>query len=258
MRFAICDLKKDPHPDPLPEYRKREEEECGKREGAASARGIRVAIAGAGLVTALGDSAEETWGKLVRGEAIADHAMVKKEWGGRSRVVGLAIDAGREAILETGWSNEQIEAAGLVVGTSKGKIIEWIESGMCGAGVGDVASEVAGVMGMGFGPRLTVSGACASGLLALIRGALMIKAGEAKRVMVVAAEASVHEMFVGSFRRLGVLARAGEGCRPFDEGRSGFLMSEAGAAVCLEGVSEEDGGGVLIERMAMGGDATHL
>src|SRR3954464_875948 len=110
---------------------------------------------------------------------------------------------------------------------------------------------------MRLGPRLTVSAACASGLLALIRGALMIKSGEAKRVLVVGAEASVHELFIGSFRRLGVLAKAGEGCRPFDEGRSGFLMSEAGAAVCLE--SGDGGAGeVLIEKMAMGGDATHL
>jgi 3-oxoacyl-[acyl-carrier-protein] synthase II len=103
-----------------------------------------------------------------------------------------------------------------------------------------------------------VSAACASGLLALIRGALMIKDGEAKRVLVVAAEASVHDLFIGSFRRLGVLPGMGEVCRPFDESRGGFLMSEAGAAVCLEGSSDGSSGDLLIEKMAMGGDATHL
>jgi len=105
---------------------------------------------------------------------------------------------------------------------------------------------------------LTVSAACASGLLALMRGVLMIKSGEARRVLVVAAEASVHEMFISSFRRLGVLPPAGQPCRPFDESRSGFLMSEAGAAICLQGAADGGTGDVIIEKMAMGGDATHL
>jgi len=95
-------------------------------------------------------------------------------------------------------------------------------------------------------------------LLALIREVLMIKGGKAKRVLVVAAEAPVHVLFIGSFRRLGVLAKAGEGCRPFDQNRSGFLMSEASAAVCLEAAGDGEVGGVVIERMAMGADATHL
>jgi 3-oxoacyl-(acyl-carrier-protein) synthase len=50
------------------------------------------------------------------------------------------------------------------------------------------------------GPSLTLSAACASGLHALIRGAMMIRSGEADRVLVVAAEASVSPIFLGSFR----------------------------------------------------------
>ncbi|HEV8292902.1 MAG TPA: beta-ketoacyl synthase N-terminal-like domain-containing protein, partial [Tepidisphaeraceae bacterium] len=178
--------------------------------------------------------------------------------GDRSRVVGLALGTAREAVADAGWSDEQITSAGLVVGTSKGAIVDWIDSDSCGAGVGDVAFELASELGMTGGPKLTVSAACASGLLALIRGALMIKSGEAKRVLVVAAEASVHELFIESFRRLGVLPAVGELCRPFDETRSGFLMSEAGAAICLENAGERSGGDLFIEKMAMGGDATHL
>ena len=34
---------------------------------------------------------------------------------------------------------------------------------------------------------------------------MMIRSGEAKRVLVVAAEASVHPLFIASFQRLGVL-----------------------------------------------------
>ncbi len=85
----------------------------------------------------------------------------------------------------------------------------------------------------------------------------MIQSGEAERVLVVAAEASVHPLFLASFRRLGVLPAEGELCRPFDLRRSGFLMSETAAAVCLESRGS-DRSIVAVDRYAIGGDATHL
>jgi 3-oxoacyl-[acyl-carrier-protein] synthase II len=126
-----------------------------------------------------------------------------------------------------------------------------------GFGLHDVADAVAQSLRLPAGPRLTLSAACASGLHALIRGSLLIRAGEADRVLVVAAEASVHPLFVGSFKRLGVLPPEGFGCRPFDRDRAGFLMSEAAAAVCLEAGETSRAVG-RVERFAMGGDATHL
>jgi 3-oxoacyl-[acyl-carrier-protein] synthase II len=111
------------------------------------------------------------------------------------------------------------------------------------------------------GAALTTSAACASGLHALIRAAMMIRGGEADRVLVVAAEASVHPLFLASFKRLGVLPPEGFGCRPFDEDRAGFLMSEGAAAVCLESVESDrrpPNTYARIEHFALGGDATHM
>jgi 3-oxoacyl-[acyl-carrier-protein] synthase II len=89
---------------------------------------------------------------------------------------------------------------------------------------------------------------------------MMIRGGEADRVLVVAAEASVHPLFLASFRRLGVLPPEGFGCRPFDEDRAGFLMSEAAAAICLEAVDPDHlpQAYASVERFALGGDATHM
>ena len=101
-------------------------------------------------------------------------------------------------------------------------------------GLAQMSAEIAMELQAGRGPRLIFSAACASGLHALIRGAMLIHSGEAKRVLVAAAEASIHPLFLGSFKRLGLLPRPGVGCRPFDLHRDGFLMSEAAAAVCLE------------------------
>jgi 3-oxoacyl-(acyl-carrier-protein) synthase len=94
----------------------------------------------------------------------------------------------------------------------------------------------------------------------LARGALLIRCGEASQVLVVAAEASVHPLFLGSFQRLGVLAKRGEGCRPFDRSRTGFYMSDAAAAVLLEATEDGDdaAGTIRVDHFALGGDATHL
>lgn len=113
----------------------------------------------------------------------------------------------------------------------------------------------------------------------MIRGCMMIRSREAKRVVVVAADSSLHPLFLSSYRRLGVLAAEGMGCRPFDASRTGFIVSEA-AAVMLYGLEadegeslsrhgerrrvfdgREDGAGqrpVVIEGFGLGADATHL
>jgi len=129
-------------------------------------------------------------------------------------------------------------------------------------GLADLADQISRNLGF-VGPRLTLSAACASGLHALIRGALLIRSGEMKRVLVVAAESSLHALFVANFQRLGVLPPPGFGCRPFDRDRRGFVMSEAAAAVVLESPDSGPRGPaarrpIAVERFAFAGDATHL
>lgn len=184
----------------------------------------------------------------------------------------------------------------LIVGTSKGTIESWMPevTRRAPATLSDVEAgsfglaEIASRLGRAFnmtGPRLTLSAACASSLHALIRGVMMIRAGEVDRALIVASESSLHPLFLGSFKRLGVFPPAGVGCRPFDESRGGFLMSEAAAAVVLEATDAIDASNtsddqssqsvpsripnagdacttlmatVLIENIALGGDASHL
>jgi len=185
----------------------------------------------------------------------------------------------------------------LVVGTSKGAVDEWIEwsrrlrqdvdrsnaqpqgsqlqdvaappspsdnpltwfsaAGDQPIGLHTVATILAREIGLGCGPAATVSCACATGPVALIRGAMLIRDDSADRVLVVASESSLHPLFIGSFTRLGVLARSGQGVRPLDCNRGGFLISEAAAAVCLER-GHAQAGDVQIEQFALGADATHL
>ena len=216
------------------------------------------------MVSPLGETVERTWEALLAGRYITDHARVSLELSNhRPRVSQLAILAAHEAIASTAVGVIDPQAA-LVVGTSKGPIEDWLKPPSrlsdvqhpADFGLAGPASDIARELGI-TGPRLTLSAACASGLHALIRGAMLIQSGEARRVLVVAAESSVHPLFLASFDRLGVLPSPGIGCRPFDRNREGFLMSEAAAAVYLE-AGNSDFAGIAVDRFAMGADASHL
>ncbi len=220
------------------------------------------AITGLGLITPLGTSPGQTWNALLEGRAIFDHARIS-EIEEADRVLALSRTAARSAINQARWSPEILSdpQTALVLGTSKGPIESWLRGPLASlsCGIGQTAGALSSALQMGAGIRLTYSAACASGLHALIRGAMLLSAGEARRVLVVAAEASVHPLFISSFSRLGVLAPDGFGCRPFDASRRGFVMSEAAAAVCLE-LSETAGGQAIafMDRFALGGEAAHL
>jgi 3-oxoacyl-[acyl-carrier-protein] synthase II len=222
---------------------------------------LPTAITGLGLCTALGESAAATWDALLAGRFIATHSRALGDVS-EPRVISLALRAAKEAVEHAGWDVHQRRESALVIGTSKGPIESWLS----GIGQCDIASpaqsfglaSLASTLGSSLqiaGPRLTLSTACASGLHALVRGIMLLHEG-CRRVVIVGAESSLHPLFLGSFQRLGVLAPAAIGCRPFDEDRAGFLVSEAAAAVCLE--APRRGAFALVERFALGADATHL
>jgi 3-oxoacyl-[acyl-carrier-protein] synthase II len=252
-----------------------------ERECALPTSTPRVAIAGYGLITPLGASAPTTWDAIIEGRAIETHGEVALgSRGGEPRVCTLAIHAAREAIASADWTRDELnsDATAVIVGTSKGPVDAWLAAlpehilpstyeavGRDDVfGLAEVCDAVSRAIGAGGGPRLTLSAACASGLHAICRAWMMIRSREVERVIVVAAESSLNPLFLSSFRRLGVLPKDGVGCRPFDETRDGFLMSEAAAALCLEAremspqVDGDAHGEVFVDRFALGGDATHL
>jgi 3-oxoacyl-[acyl-carrier-protein] synthase II len=230
------------------------------RHAVRAAASPRVAIKSWAAQAALGDLSQ-TWERLVQGFSINDHVRLTG-CGDRGRAVALARSVASKLVVSPD--------AAVIVGTSKGSIEEWFSpppvtssdkppGGLRTSGLGDIAAALASEFGTR-GPVLTLSAACASGLHALIRAAMMIRSGEVRQALVVAAEASVHPLFLGSFQRLGVLAKPGEGCRPFDRNRAGFYMSEAACAVLLEAANPDDvpAGSITVENFALGGDATHL
>ena len=80
--------------------------------------------------------------------------------------------------------------------------------------------------------------ACSSGSHALAWGATLIRRGVVDVALVGAAEASLHPMILGSYRRMGVLADAGgdpaTSVRPFSATRRGFAIGEGAGVLVLE------------------------
>ncbi len=194
------------------------------------------------------------------------------------RSIELGTIACLQALTDAGWSASlcaQSDTA-LLVATSKGPILRMLEA--CEAlridggklpehlawhvamGPAALQTVLTGIIKPG-GPIQTHVAACAGALVAVQRAWMGIMRGEFRRAIIVAADASIHPLFEHSFENLGVFAKPGHPgapgrrCRPFGVEGDGFFISEAAAAICVEG---GDGGAVAVERCFLGADATHL
>ena len=246
-----------------------------------------VVITGVGLVTSLGPDRESTWSALRRGVSgarwldrpgfagfpvggsgdepaldllarAADEAMLDARIAGSgfdphraavlvglskggvrslARVAGIVRDGGDEAVLSAAWARS------------------WPSSG---------ASMLAGRHGF-LGPCLAPIAACATGLIAALRGADLIRQGVCDLALVGGSDASLEPILLEAFRRMKALARVegdpARAVRPWDRQRSGFLVGEGGGVLVLERLDHARARGVTpyaeLAGGAIGSDAFH-
>jgi 3-oxoacyl-[acyl-carrier-protein] synthase II len=234
----------------------------------------RVVVTGIGLRTALGLSAAETWTALCRGRhgfvtldlphadgtpAYAGAPLAREA--GRcpgdasSALVAAALEACDDPRRRAGAHPPDPDRAGVVIGMSKGDLglLGRLHQGWTSraAGFDDrmanwdrawpdaAARRVARSRGLR-GPCLAPVAACATGLVAALQGADLIRRGRCDFVLVGAGDAALEPLVLGAFRRMGVLARLdpgadpGRAVRPWDRRRSGFLVGEGAAVLALE------------------------
>jgi len=87
-----------------------------------------------------------------------------------------------------------------------------------------------------YGPRLSHSTACASGLIEILSAVRAIQDGQCDAALAGSAEV-IHPLFAAGFQQMRVLAQHDDphqACRPFDMERQGFVMGEGGAMFVLE------------------------
>jgi 3-oxoacyl-[acyl-carrier-protein] synthase II len=265
----------------------------------------RVVVTGIGLRTGLGLSAQETWENLKAGRQ-AFRVLDVPTAPGTPPYVGCPVarpvnealgtlclaadaaysDAGLRLPHEPGGHDLDRERAAVVVGMSKGdlgKLSEMhralyarepdaqktLEDWELMTWPNSVAAFLAHFWDFR-GPCLAPVAACATGLIAALQGAALIRRGVCDLAVVGAGDASLEPLVLGAFRRMGVLARvdvrAGDdparALRPWDKNRSGFLVGEGAAVLVLERDDHARARGVApyaeLAGGASGADAHHL
>ena len=101
------------------------------------------------------------------------------------------------------------------------------------------------------GPSMTVSTACSSGGDAITLAALMLRSGMADAMVVLAGEAAICPSVIQSLNKTGALSKEGES-RPFDAGRSGFVMGEGGGALVIETREHAEARGAHVHAALLG------
>ena len=194
----------------------------------------------------------------------------------------LAVAAGRLAVEDAALSVSPASAArvGAAVGCGIGGLDSFVTQTLVVENRGPdrvsplfiplvIANMGAGQVSMELGlkgPLTCPSTACASGNHALGEATEHIRSGRADAMLAGGAEATVTRTGLAAFnarRALSTRNAAPEAAsRPFDRGRDGFVMGEAGAILVLEGLDHAQGRGAepICEILGYGlsGDAHHL
>lgn len=247
-------------------------------------------ITGIGLVTALGRDRESSWAGLRAGRSgarrlgdVADRdgpVGFPVSWGGASgielRSLGVSgVQATADAELRGGRGYDPLRAATLI-GMSKPRAAYArlsIRSPVPGQPTAwesfwpSTAARAAAAFHQFGGPCLAPVAACATGLVAILQAADLIRAGTCDLALCGATDASLDPLWLGAFRRMGVLARGGpeDGpsslLRPWDRRRSGFLVGEGAAVLVVERAEHARARGAVpyaeLAGGALHGDAYH-
>ena len=99
--------------------------------------------------------------------------------------------------------------------------------------------------------------ACATGLVSVLQGAMLVHSGKSDLCIVGSADAALRASVLASFHRLRVTSRnqnANLACRPFDVSRDGFVVGEGAAVLILESrISAERRGAQPLACICAGG-----
>ena len=162
---------------------------------------------------------------------------------------------------------EQRADCGLILATTKGdmqKVETWLNTddpdhrSSPPPLLSDNLNKLAQQFGFG-GPKTVVSTACSSGLAAIIEAAMLVQTGQARQMVVCAADIAGGFIQDG-FHALKAISKSH--CRPFDRQRDGLALGSA-AAACLVTSSTDpqrtaDGPSLFLDGWGISCDATHL
>ncbi|HHP0358420.1 TPA: beta-ketoacyl-ACP synthase II [Campylobacter jejuni] len=265
----------------------------------------RVVVTGIGMINALGLDKESSFKAICNGESgvnkitlfdatdfpvqiaaevknfdpleVVDGKEVKKI----DRFIQLGIKAAREAVQDAGFSEELnkeefgiVSAAGIgglpnieknsIICSERGprKISPFFIPSALVNMLGGLISIEHGLKG----PNISCVTACAAGTHAIGEAYKSIALGNAKKMLVIGAEAAICPVGIGGFASMKALSTRNEdphhASRPFDKERDGFVMGEGAGALVFEEYEEAKKRGATIYAELIGfgesADAHHI
>ncbi|HDX3691325.1 TPA: beta-ketoacyl-ACP synthase II [Campylobacter jejuni] len=265
----------------------------------------RVVVTGIGMINALGLDKESSFKAICNGESgvnkitlfdatdfpvqiaaevknfdpleVVDGKEVKKI----DRFIQLGIKAAREAMQDAGFNEELdkeefgiVSAAGIgglpnieknsIICSERGprKISPFFIPSALVNMLGGLISIEHGLKG----PNISCVTACAAGTHAIGEAYKSIALGNAKKMLVIGAEAAICPVGIGGFASMKALSTRNEdpqhASRPFDKERDGFVMGEGAGALVFEEYEEAKKRGATIYAELIGfgesADAHHI
>jgi 3-oxoacyl-[acyl-carrier-protein] synthase II len=238
----------------------------------------RVVITGMGALTAVGNSVDETWANLVAGRSgiaeitqfdpsklpiriagevkgfnPADY-MDPKEARRMARCSQLALAGGIQAMADAGLGDQvpDPERSGVIMGVGVGGLDQALDQWdtyndkglrrvsplLATASLCNMPAHHISLRFQCQAYNGTIVTACASGTQAIGEAAEVIRRGAADLMLAGGAEGMVHEVIIGGFIAMRVLAADNEhperACKPFDARRDGFVSAEGTTVMVLE------------------------
>lgn len=265
----------------------------------------RVVVTGIGMINALGLDKESSFKAICNGESgvnkitlfdatdfpvqiaaevknfdpleVVDGKEVKKI----DRFIQLGIKAAREAMQDAGFSEElDKEEFGIVSASGIGGLPNIEKNSIICSERGSrkispffIPSALVNMLGglisieHGLkGPNISCVTACAAGTHAIGEAYKSIALGNAKKMLVIGAEAAICPVGIGGFASMKALSTRNEdpqhASRPFDKERDGFVMGEGAGALVFEEYEEAKKRGATIYAELIGfgesADAHHI
>jgi 3-oxoacyl-[acyl-carrier-protein] synthase II len=202
----------------------------------------------------------------------------RKEIRRTDRCTQLALVATAEALADAGLpprlEGELAEDTGIMIGSGLGgtgtlidQIGTWATRGpgrlspfFIPMAVSNMAAGQAAITFGALGPNFAPTSACASSGHAIGEATEMILRGDAEVMLGGGCEASVFEATVGAFAAMRALSTRNDdpagACRPFDEGRDGFVIAEGAGTLVLEELEHARARGARIYAEVRGYAAT--
>lgn len=172
-----------------------------------------------------------------------------------SRASQLAVGAARQAMDQAGLNGyvPNPERTGVIMGTGMGgfekadeNLVAYRERGLARvnpfaliSSLPNMPSHHVSVLAQTLGPINTISTACATGTQALGEAAELIRRGRVDMMIAGGVEGIIHEAALAGFAAMRALSTTfndepHRACRPFNQDRDGFILSEAVGVMVLE------------------------